>query len=215
MKNASRATGHAPYSPNRLRLTMADHLIASEKSRGTVRTEEEIYADAGFPSADEYWADAISEQSGFAHRLTIHFLNPRLRFVDLHKMDLEDALCVAVANGEPWIREKDGKKIVLRPRDAVDWLLSQPTRKHLIPPGLKAFLERSQSPSATDRKRKSPGKRGHPRPKTDRIIKEMMLMDRDELEGLFQKEMVVKFKAVRSTCQAARKIVLSMKSRST
>jgi hypothetical protein len=132
----------------RKRLKMADAQITHKKTLGTVGVDEEIYVEAGFRNADEYWSDAMSEQSGFEHRLKIHFLSPTLKEVQGYEPDLEDALCFAAENGEPWIRKIDGRNFVLRPRDAAEWLMSQPTREHLVPAGLRDFLQSRSSPAA-------------------------------------------------------------------
>ncbi len=192
-------------APKRQRLVMADLLIASEKSLSgsSSRTYEEIYAEAGFRSADEYWSDATSEQSGFEHRLMIHFLSPSLKDVRGYEQDLEDAKCFAAENGEPWIKEINGRKIVRRPREAAEWLLSQPTREHLIPAGLRAFL--SQEPPTTAQ----PTKPQRLKPKRLRVEEKMRKCDPVQLDALKQKELPKLFGAGRTLCVEVRKEVLS------
>ena len=89
-------TGSPPHAPKLSRLVKANFLIAREKTIGADRTDEDIYAEAGYRSAEEYWSDATSEPmetSKFAHLLAIHFLSPSLEVgssrVDLQACKLE------------------------------------------------------------------------------------------------------------------------------
>jgi len=213
----SRLTGSFPPAPRRRRLAMADLLIAH--ARSTTGTDGNAYAEAGFRSPDEYWADATSEPmevSKFVHRLVIHFLTPS-EDGDYYKRDLEVALHTAAVNGESWFIEVPGKECKLRPRDAAQWLLSMPKREHLVPVGLRAFLEDSQTSATADpapivaAKSRRKGKR----PKSDAIIARMRTMDPDKLTELREKQLAAEFGASRDTCRKARDEVLSTKSRST
>jgi hypothetical protein len=187
---------------------MAELLITRERLTGTGRTDEDVYAQVGFNSADEYWSDATAAPMGlskFVHMLAIHFLNPALEGSgDYYKLDLEDALRIALENGEPWFIEVPGKERRIRPRAAATYLLSLPKCEHLVPSGLKDFL-RSQSSTARAAK-----PRHHRARKTELIIEKMRKMDPAKLRAMKQKEMVAVFNAARSTCETARKKVLSI-----
>jgi hypothetical protein len=203
--------GSPPPAPKRKRLAMADHLIASERLKGVKRTDESIYVEVGFANADEYWRDAtaaVMELPDFVHQFAIHFLQPEGGSA-YYKLDLEDALRFAAENGEPWFIKLDRGELRLHPREAAVYLLAQPKCEHLVPPGLKTFLE-SQKPSVAIQTIPPAAKRSRQSAwQTDRIIKEMMAMDPTELARLTQKEMRHRFRAARSTCKNARQKALA------
>jgi len=197
--------GSPPPAPRRTRLAMAELLIARERSMGIVRADCDVFLEAGFGSASEYWSDAtagVTDESSFVHTLAIHFLGPDLPYSDFYEPELRDALDIARENGELWFIDVPDKERRLRPREAAAYLLSQPTKEHLVPSGLKAFLQSEVQTAPRQRRRSSP-------PKTDPMIEKMRKMDRAALKSLTQKEMAARFGAARSTCENARKKVLS------
>jgi hypothetical protein len=132
----------------------------------TIGQREQIDASpaAGYRDADEYWLVATSEPMkalSFAHLLAVHLIDPTERLNEFDRRSLvririDSSLRFALKTGESWFIKdplpsddggtRDLEALMLHPRAAAKWLLSRPKRKDLVPPGLKAFLERSERP---------------------------------------------------------------------
>ena len=150
-------------SPEAIRHTSVTFLIGKSRGEG-FEIEEEICKAAGYRDADEYWHVATSEPMkalSFAHLLSVHLIDPTERLSEFDRRSLvlqriESSLQFAFKTGEIWFIKdplpSDGggtgdlKALMLHPRAAAEWLLNRPKRKDLVPPGLKAFLGRSERP---------------------------------------------------------------------
>jgi hypothetical protein len=150
-------------SPEAIRHTSVTCLIGTSRGEG-FEIEEEICKAAGYRDANAYWHVATSEPMkalSFAHLLAVHLIDPTERLNEFDRRSLvrrriESSLRFALKTGESWFIKdplaSDGggtgdlKALMLHPRTAAKWLLSLPKRRDLVPPGLKAFLERSERP---------------------------------------------------------------------
>jgi hypothetical protein len=148
-------------SPKMVRHIVVTSLIAQSRSfwRGT---DQEILAAAGYRDADEYWHVATSEPMealSFAHLLAVHLIDPTEHTNEFDRRSLvririDSSLRFALKTGESWFIKdslpsegggiRDLEALMLHPRAAAKWLLSLPKRRDLVPPGLKAFLERTE-----------------------------------------------------------------------
>jgi hypothetical protein len=205
-------TARPPSAPKRERLVMAELLLTIEKSLGAGRSDGEIYAKAGFRDENEYWSGrtaGIMSVSNFVHTLAIHRLHPSLVGVEGYKLDLSHALNFAFENGEPWcIETRDERR--LRPREAAEYLMSQPKCEHLVPPGLKAFLASRNAALVPQRPNGAPDfKQPRSRPKFSKIVEDMRSMNRAELKSETEKSLAHRFGASRDTVRRARQEVLA------
>jgi hypothetical protein len=146
----------------RVRRVNATMMIRANRTVGNGYGE--IYVQAGFRDADEFWHDAMSqpmEATEFARLLESHLLDPARtadeiagRVVRIKTLILK-SLRFALKIHEPWFivpRGSDGdpldlRNLMLRPREATQWALSIPEHSELVPPGLKAFLEARGPPA--------------------------------------------------------------------
>ena len=82
--------------------------------------------------------------------LSILSSDPTPYTYQLAKTYLCKAMDEAIATNQPWlIRDHnwdDLEKRKLHPRDAAQWLLSQPKWANLVPDGLRTFIERRDNP---------------------------------------------------------------------
>ncbi len=145
---------HVPeHARERVRFKVATNAVVSGRIWGSTKTVEEIVMWQGYPNENAYWAAAMSlpmKASSFAHFLGGFHLQPpgdhdsgrRVLMYQMVMRRLSDAL----GTGQPWfIRDHltdvdELGRLRVDPRAAVEWLLSLPTEKGLVPPGLRAFL---------------------------------------------------------------------------
>lgn len=132
------------------RFAIANILIG--KSRTLWRgTDEEILQALGYRDANEFWETALSEPvevDRFAHMLAVHQIDPSERpdaaggceRRSKIQQRIDDALQLARRADEPFFIGSSG---MLRPREAVLWLLSTRRRRDVVPPGLRRYLEPS------------------------------------------------------------------------
>jgi hypothetical protein len=147
------------------RSTLMTALIAESVGLG-VPAESEFFAAAyGDPVGRDYWNAHLSEPmrvGAFAYLLSVHLpLNPKQ--FESAKIAITLALRDAAAAGErlfvgniaPLLAFESAKRdfsvlinVRVRPRAAVEWLLSKPKREHLIPGSLRTFVEDRSMSSA-------------------------------------------------------------------
>jgi hypothetical protein len=111
-----------------------------------------------------------------AHILSVH-LAESAQQLELERIAIIRAFRDAAAAGEDWfvgntsplLAVEDGQtnfeeltKLKVLPRAAVEWLLSKPKRKHLVPKSLRIFLQSGQEPI-------NPKTPNAPRPVTEKI----------------------------------------------
>jgi hypothetical protein len=137
-----------------IRQALALSMIRGRRTTGSGSSDEEEFAKLGFRDANEYWYGAVSEPMkalDFVFLLATHLLDPTTP-VYLVNMSIEKALCLALKTETWFIKDPhspergagDLDRLMLHPRAAAQWLLSLPKQKHLVPPGLRAFLEPSE-----------------------------------------------------------------------
>jgi hypothetical protein len=129
-----------------------------------VRAEAEIFGIVyGDRQGREYWGAQLSEPIGMhslAHVLAVHVAKTAEQ-LEMARIAIFCAFRNAATAGEDWIigdtspllAMEDGqtdfsglRKLNVEPRTAVEWLLSKPKRKHLVPDSLRTFLQSSGAP---------------------------------------------------------------------
>jgi hypothetical protein len=124
-----------------------------------IRAEAEVFENAyGDPQGREYWGTLLSEPVrvySFAHVLAVHVAE-NAEQLDMARIAIIRAFRDAAEAGEQWfvgetgpiLAMKDGQtdfanliKLKVFPRPALEWLMSKPRRRHLVPDSLRAFLE--------------------------------------------------------------------------
>jgi hypothetical protein len=208
-------TGAPPHAQNseRVRQALIDSRIAGARRMGTVNSDgtaisaDEIYAEF-YTDANRYWTAALSEPMtvlAFKRLLQNYFFGPEHDSGDLYKMEIEGALRLARDAGEQWFIETPGAELLLDPLKASAWLLAMPKRRHVLPTGLRSFIEAAAQPEAPIAKPRIAG----PVPeKAERVAAEMRLMPRQKLIEMKLKEMEPTFRAGKTLCAEARRRVL-------
>jgi hypothetical protein len=134
-----------------------------------VRAEAEILQAAyGERSGLKYWEARLSEPMpvySFAYVLSAHVAE-KVEQLETARIAIIRALRDAAEAGECWfigdisllLTIEDGQtnfgnlgKVKVHPRAAIDWLLSKPKRKHLVPDSLRRFLQFREEPTAARR----------------------------------------------------------------
>jgi len=159
-------------NPERVRFERVTTKVGSRRSFG-LPVDDNFFREEGYRGAAEYWAAAMSQPmkaSSFAHLLSVHLMDPIERAGEFDRrtkvhQNLDSALRSAAGTGAPWFIKDavagadDLDRAMVRPRAAAEWLLSLPTRRDLVPPGLRAFIEAGgQSGVAEPMKSGAPGK---------------------------------------------------------
>jgi hypothetical protein len=167
------------------RHTMVTLLLATARHMGFGDgSDDEICSAAGYSGIAEYWEIALSEPmtiGSFAHLLYIFSINPQEHapeervLVDdngnIHKVRVETnndqktrlqidaALRLAQQAKEPFFVGDD----MLRPREAVEWLMRMPKRRAILPKSLLQLF--TPAPASQGEKSKSNKSKGRPGPK--------------------------------------------------
>jgi hypothetical protein len=143
------------HSRERVRYKVAAQRVVAARVMGSTKTDEQILKEQGYSNENEYWNAAMSQTtmkaSSFARLLIGFHLDPsnNLCNQDLLYLNAMQALRDALGTGQPWfIRDpkapdgapNDLDRLRVDPRTAAEWLLSLPTEKGLVPPGLRGFL---------------------------------------------------------------------------
>ena len=129
-----------------------------------VRAEAEVFDIAyGERRGRQYWGALLAEPIGvysLAHILAVHMAE-RTEQLDMARIAILRAFRDAAAAGEKWFvgdtgpllavddRQTDFANLTglkVHPKAAIEWLLSKPRRAHLVPDGLRAFLQSGGSP---------------------------------------------------------------------
>jgi hypothetical protein len=147
------------------RCTLLTSLISESIPFGVCAEGEFFVAAYGDPAGRAYWDAHLSEPilvGKFAYLSSVH-LPLKADQLETVRTAIILALRDAAAAGERWFigdtapllafegRTSDFEtlvKIKVRPRRAVEWLLSKPKREHLVPSSLRAFLEVERDHSA-------------------------------------------------------------------
>jgi hypothetical protein len=160
------------YAGELVRFEMVTGLIANSRSfwRGN---EEEIIEAAGYENVNEYWHVALSEPmtaAKFVNLLARNLIDPRSAQANYwRRVHITNALELARKTSQAWlfqiphvtavyeVNEEPGEPPandnpatviaemwMLHPRSAVEWFLSLPKRRNLIPPALRDFVESKQ-----------------------------------------------------------------------
>jgi hypothetical protein len=150
------------------RSTLMTALIAESVGLGVAGESEYFTPAYGDPTGSDYWNAYLSEPmrvGAFAYLLSVHLpLNPEQ--FESAKIAITLALRDAAAAGErlfvgnfaPLLAFESAKRdfsvlidVRVRPRAAVEWLLSKPRREHLIPGSLRIFVKDRSMSSANPR----------------------------------------------------------------
>ena len=150
--------------PEVFRGTQVALLICDAVALG-VRAEAEIFqAFYGDPAGRKYWQAHLSEPIRvytLAHILSPH-LAESVEQLEMAKIAIICAFRDAAVAGERWfigdttplLAVQDGQtnfaelaSIKVRPRAAVEWLLSKPKREHFVPEFLRRFLQSGGEPA--------------------------------------------------------------------
>jgi len=134
-----------------------------------VRAEAEIFqAVYGDPSGRKYWRAHLSEPIRvytLAHILSAHFAES-VEQLELAKIAIIRAFRDAASAGERWfigdtsplLAVQDGQtnfadlaSIKVRPRAAIEWLLSKPKHEHFVTESLRRFLQSGEEPAEATR----------------------------------------------------------------
>ena len=154
-----------------VRLSIALTEIDRVRSFGMVQSDEDCYRAAGFKDNAHFWGILFSEPMkalNYTQLLARYFRDPmRSPCEMLKRKGLEEALCRALDCGETWfIRNSqrpergpsDLHRLFVEPRKATEWLLSKPKRKHLIPDGLRCYLEEKPAEAMQQREKTLTGR---------------------------------------------------------
>lgn len=213
------------YARTLINFKIATEAVFQAKAFGLQKTIEEIVSEHGFKSEADYWEVALSEpmdKASFLHLLQIHLVPAPFEQTSTHprswtqewdriKGFINSTFKLALDADEPWIIKTLDKKLLVRPREAVNWLLANRMREALVPPGLRAFLEPNRPPEAAGlvariraplRHSTQLATRGPGRPSvvTERVISAMRACPHDELMDMKQKVMAARFGASRDIC---------------
>jgi hypothetical protein len=151
--------------PEIFRSTLMTALIADSVGLGVPAESEYFAAAYGDPAGRDYWNAHLSEAmrvGAFAYLLSVHLpLKPEQ--LEAAKTAIILALRDAAAAGErlfvgstaPLLTFEHPNRdfaalldVKVRPRAAIDWLLSKPKREHLVPSSLRNFVDsRSATPT--------------------------------------------------------------------
>lgn len=161
----------------RLRFRLAELRITANRLTGRPQNMEETCRSEGL-TVDEFWTIALSqpmETLKFERFLLAEFTNPRCEEHGLLELDIRSALRDARKWGEPWFLKTPGaeggaddlRDLSVRTREAVEYLLRNPMREHLVQPMLRAFMEgepgrgpRCSTPAPKDTVQKRPRSKG-------------------------------------------------------
>jgi len=187
--------------PDVFRCRQVTQLICDGLAFG-VRAEAEIFqAVYGDSSGRKYWGAHLSEPIGaysLAHILSVHVAESAQQ-LESARIAITRAFRDAAAAGEYWfvgntrplLAVKDGQsnfeglgKVKVHPRAAVEWLLSKPKRKHLVPGSLRIFLEGGGQSADTKGSARPFSKRMIERYVTDYIKDEIAAGRRPTLKSL-------------------------------
>jgi len=154
--------------PEIFRSTLMTALIAESVGLGVPAEAEYFTAAYGDPAGSDYWNAHLSEPmqvGAFAYLLSVHLpLKPEQ--LEAAKIAIIIALQDAATTGErlfvgdisPLVTFESSKRdlsvlinVKVRPRAAVDWLLSKPKREHLVPGSLRSFVDRRSAASTRPR----------------------------------------------------------------
>jgi hypothetical protein len=135
-----------------------------------IRVEAEIFQAAyGDPEGRRYWGAYLSEPIrlySLANLLSVHSAESAQQ-LEWARIATIGAFRNAVEAGEDWFIGDTAplltmddheanfdslRKIKVRPRAAVEWLLSKPSREHLVPGSLRRFLQTGPETTLTKRR---------------------------------------------------------------
>ena len=140
----------------RIRFTIALSNVAADRLTGRVRktgeenwnyVDDESVQRAGYKDLYEFWTVALSEPmepSAFVHMLYMFYMDPSLKNKDIER-HLSKSMDLALTMNESWFIFPRVGGVLLRPRDAAEWMLSMPKERHLVPASLAAFLRESRN----------------------------------------------------------------------
>jgi hypothetical protein len=156
-------------APEVFRSTLMTALIAESVGLGVPAEAEYFAAAYGDPAGGDYWNAHLSEPvrvGAFAYLLSVHLpLKPEQ--LEPAKIAITLALRDAAAAGErlfvgdvtPLLSFETPKRdfniltnVKVRPRAAVDWLLSKPRREHLVSSSLRNFVDSRSAASTRPRR---------------------------------------------------------------
>jgi hypothetical protein len=145
-------------------------LLISDTVLFEIRAEAEIFQAAyGDPEGRKYWGAYLSEPIrlySLVNLLSVHSAESAQQ-LEWARIATIRAFRDAAEAGEDWFIGDTGpllamddreanfdslRKIKVRPRAAVEWLLSKPNREHLVPGSLRRFMQ--TGPEATPTKRR-------------------------------------------------------------
>ena len=139
-------------------------LLICETVAFGVRAESEIFRAAyGDPDGRKYWDAHLSEAIlvySLAYVLSAH-LAEKVEQLEMVRIAIIRAFRDAAEAGERWFTGDTSPLLAIEyshnfenlgtvkvhPRAAVEWLLSKPKRKHLVPDSLRRFLQSSGEPT--------------------------------------------------------------------
>jgi hypothetical protein len=155
-----------PELPEVFRCKQVTQLLCDMLALG-VRDEAEIFQTVyGAPGGREYWGAHLSEPIRvytLAHILSIHVAESAQQ-LESARIAIMRTFRDAAAAGEDWfvgntgplLAVEDGQtnfaeltKLKIHPQAAVEWLLSKPKRKHLVPESLRILLQSGGEPANT------------------------------------------------------------------
>lgn len=213
-------------------INIVTNRLSGQGNRGDIIAAQE----AGYLSLDDFMADSMSEP--MSAEAFVRFLDA-LRIdvlIDTHKdsipfqLHIAKTLSNAIEEGVTWAfrisdEVRDGPQTAksslgyykVRPRDAVEWMMSRPRHRSSVPRRLIDYLGGGSATKVIEGALTPPlllapdvsRPRGRDPEKRTRVKREMRAMDQVELSGLKGKEMQNRFKAGRTMCSDARREVLS------
>ncbi|MBB6413518.1 hypothetical protein [Mesorhizobium sangaii] len=211
--------GDFAYEQTRFAITNGE--IAGEHVMYGGDRDEQIMRRNGYLGPFDFWEKALSESmtvGSFVSLLYHHSKDPermadegRGQVIPIETL-LRHALKQACREGESWIAgvTPDGfsDDRLINPISAVEWFYLRPKKRDLLPKTLLQVLSKRRDGQTSDVPRGG-GKRGPKPTQGSRIEAEMRALAPQDLKGMKQEDMVRRFGAARSTCEAVRRRVLS------